>query len=79
MSLTVLQGCNPQTSSLYFSKAGAHITHNAAKLLIDITGGHLLDDMQLPLEPKKASYHFFNIWSSTHYCKHTLMGQICGV
>ena len=46
MSPAVLQQCN-ETS---FSKPAAYITHNATQPLSDITGGSLLDYMQLPLE-----------------------------
>ena len=46
------------THSSSFSKPNAYITHNATSPLSDIVGGHLLDDMQLPLETKRLHTSF---------------------
>ena len=58
-----------QRSHLFYSTSssstGAYITHNAAEPLNDITEGDLTDDMQLPLEPQKASCCYI-IFLCTH-------------
>ena len=46
-------------------KGGAYITHNATYLVSDIKGGSLSDYMKLPLEPLKASYYLFYIYTNT--------------
>lgn len=44
------------TCSFYFLKPGAYITYNAIWQVSEITGGSLLDFMQLPRE-----YYFFHV------------------
>ena len=48
-----------------FSKPGTSITHNATQSLCDITGGNCLDYIQLPLEPSKTLFYFYQICRST--------------
>ena len=58
-------------------KPGVYITHCGPWPLSDITGGNLSGYIQLPLEPHKASYHFFTYAAVLpKTCKNTLMYTI---
>ena len=49
-----------------FSEAGAHITHNAAAQLSDITGGNFPDYIRFPWEPQRLdSSTPWDLW--THF------------
>ena len=64
MSPTLLLEWSSSQQDL-FLKPSSYITHNVSGPMSDITGGSLSDDMLLLLEPEKALYFFFHIYSST--------------
>ena len=53
-------GPEPEISALLYKTFFCdYITHNAAKPLSDVSRGHLVKYMHIPLEPQRALYYLF--------------------